>query len=387
MTDRPVAVSSRALPTVSVIVPCYNHGHFIAQTLESLQRQTERSWEAIVVDDDSTDDTAGIVAALAAVDPRIRYVYRPHRGLSAARNFGLGLARGQYMQFLDADDLIEHEKLAHQVAVLAQHRDVGIVYGAARYFDASQPTTLRLNRYCDEPWMPCVSGTHEVLVALLEGNIMVVQAPLTRRQVLEKQGGFDESLPALEDWDLWLRCAIAGTAFLYTEQPGTRSLVRVNTASLSHNNAAMTAGAAKIRNKLAAIAPGSVPLVRAKDDCRRRWHDRVCQAAREISGVLRDRGKLILVDDYVVSGLLQASSDVYPMMEREGGYLGPPVDGDEALQQLDRLRTRGTIRLAFVFNVFWWLDHYHALRTYVLREGRIIHASPVLKVYEFGSSG
>ena len=70
---------------------------------------------------------------------------------------------------------------------------------------------------------------------------MVVQAPLTRRQVLEKQGGFDESLPALEDWDLWLRCAIAGTAFLYTEQPGTRSLVRVNTASLSHNNAAMTA--------------------------------------------------------------------------------------------------------------------------------------------------
>ena len=220
-------------------------------------------------------------------------------------------------------------------------------------------------------------------MALLEGNIMVVQAPLTRRQVLEKQGGFDESLPALEDWDLWLRCAIAGTAFLYTEQPGTRSLVRVNTASLSHNNAAMTAGAAKIRNKLAAIAPGSVPLVRAQDDCRRRWHDRVCQAAREISGVLRDRGKLILVDDYVVSGLLQASSDVYPMMEREGGYLGPPVDGDEALQQLDRLRTRGTIRLAFVFNVFWWLDHYHALRTYVLREGRIIHASPVLKVYEF----
>ena len=86
-----------------------------------------------------------------------------------------------------------------------------------------------------------------------------------------------------------------------------------------------------------------------------------------------------MVDDYVVSGLLQASSDVYPMMEREGGYLGPPVDGDEALQQLDRLRTRGTIRLAFVFNVFWWLDHYHALRTYVLREGRIIHASPVLK--------
>ena len=86
MTDRPVAVASRALPTVSVIVPCYNHGHFIAQTLESLQRQTgSGSPEAIVVDDDSTDDTAGIVAALAAVDPRIRYVYRPHRGLSAAK--------------------------------------------------------------------------------------------------------------------------------------------------------------------------------------------------------------------------------------------------------------------------------------------------------------
>jgi glycosyl transferase family 2 len=372
-----------AQPLVSVIVPCYNYGHFVGQTLSCIQRQSERSWEAIVVDDGSTDGTAEVVAGFSAADPRIRCIRQAQTGASAARNRGLRLARGQYVQFLDADDLIEEQKLARQIALLQRHSDAGIVYGDVRYFDSEQPPALRRGMHGDEPWMPCVSGVREALVTLLQGNIMAVQAALARREVIAAVGGFDEALRAMEDWDLWLRCAIAGARFLYADERGTRSLARVHPPSLSRNSGSMELGAAKVREKLLAMLPHSPLLRQAWDEAGAAWQGRLEQAAGEVEALLPRRGRLILIDEDQVRGRRERLAPTLPMVEREGRYWGRPADDAEALRELVRLRALGAGHIAFSFNAFWWLDHYAGLRHHLSSHARLIHRSQTLRVYEF----
>src|SRR5215208_6900864 len=96
-----------ARPLVSVVVPSYNYGHLIRETLESLAAQTYAAWECVVVDDGSADDTRAVVEAYAATDPRVRYVRQENARQGAARNNGIRHSSGAYFQFLDADDTIE----------------------------------------------------------------------------------------------------------------------------------------------------------------------------------------------------------------------------------------------------------------------------------------
>src|SRR5215211_4578336 len=102
-------------PLVSVITPTYNYGALIGETLDSLRRQTLTDWECVVVDDGSTDDTAEVVARFAEGEPRVSYVRQANARQAAAKNNGLARARGAYVQFLDADDLLEPLKLERQV--------------------------------------------------------------------------------------------------------------------------------------------------------------------------------------------------------------------------------------------------------------------------------
>ncbi|WP_197482055.1 glycosyltransferase family 2 protein [Polaribacter atrinae] len=96
---------------VSVIVPCYNQGKFLNETLESVYKQTYLEWECIMVDDGSTDDTMKIAQSWAVKDIRFKYFYKENGGVSSARNLGIEQANGQYLQFLDADDLLAPQKL------------------------------------------------------------------------------------------------------------------------------------------------------------------------------------------------------------------------------------------------------------------------------------
>src|SRR3990172_4396851 len=103
------------VPVVSVIVPCYNHGHFLAEALESVLAQSWQLWECIVVDDGSTDDTRQVVEAFVQIDTRFQYLHQSNQGLSAARNAGIAVCKGSYIQFLDADDMLEEKKLEAQI--------------------------------------------------------------------------------------------------------------------------------------------------------------------------------------------------------------------------------------------------------------------------------
>jgi glycosyltransferase involved in cell wall biosynthesis len=225
--------------TVSLIVPAFNYGAFLPVTLDSVLRQHFQDWELIVVDDGSTDDTASVVKKYRERDRRIVYAPQANQGVATARNAGLALAKGEYVQFLDADDLLENRKLDSQVRYLERNPQVDLVYGSARYFRSDHPDERRfgfLPESADKAWMPEVSGTgKEVQPAIVKANIMVVHAALVRRSLVDQVGPFDQTVAPLEDWDYWLRCALQGATFHYLDKADTLSLVRVHPSSASQN--------------------------------------------------------------------------------------------------------------------------------------------------------
>ena len=242
-------------PLVSVIVPTYNYGRFIEETLECLRAQTYVNWECIVVDDGSTDDTAERVSHFMERDARFKFLRQENARQAAAKNNGLRNSAGQYIQFLDADDLIEPQKFAKQVEFLEAHPEVDIIYGSMRYFKTETPDE-RLYWVWGEnkPWMPETSGSgKEVLTALVRQNIMVINSPMIRRRVVDAVGLFDNRLPPAEDWDYWLRCAAAGMCFQFEDLPGTLALVRWHSSSSSYDRRKMYSSMMLIREKVEAL--------------------------------------------------------------------------------------------------------------------------------------
>ncbi len=177
-----------SMPLVSVIIPCYNQGQFLAESIGSVQASDVDDYEIIVVDDGSTDpETCRILDRLTY--PRTRLVKRQNGGLAAARNSGIGEAKGQYILPLDADDRISPQYLSQAVAVLEADRSVGIVYCRAERFGAESG-----------PWrLPRFSRWRMAL-----GNLIFCSA-LFRRADWALVGGYDEALRrGWEDWDFWL---------------------------------------------------------------------------------------------------------------------------------------------------------------------------------------
>lgn len=222
-------------PLATVIIPSYNYGHFLGQSIESVQAQTYQNWECIVVDDGSTDDTGALVKQFTEKDDRVKYLRQENQGLAAARNTGITNSAGDYLQFLDADDLLEAHKLERQIEFLEQHPEVDIVFGDARYFRTEHAGERLFSQ--DEgnaPWVARLSAKgKDVLLRLIGNNIMVVNAPLLRRSVINDVGLFDGSVRGIEDWHYWVRCANHGKYFHYEDSEGARALVRVHGKSMS----------------------------------------------------------------------------------------------------------------------------------------------------------
>ncbi|MEM2146866.1 MAG: glycosyltransferase family 2 protein, partial [Candidatus Jordarchaeaceae archaeon] len=188
---------------VSVIIPCYNYGKYLRKCIESVINQ-ERNFlefetEIIVVNDGSTDDTEEIVLNLG--NP-IKYIRQENRGLSSARNAGLKFATGDYVIFLDADDLLLPNCISSQLRALEQSgKDIVVCQHLPMLsFDPEGPLFYVENR------LPLVSGVPEI--HLCHSNIAPVHAYMVKSGVVKRVGGFDESLKACEDYDFWLRCLL-----------------------------------------------------------------------------------------------------------------------------------------------------------------------------------
>lgn len=252
-------------PVVSVIIPTQDYARYLPEALESVRTQTFGDWECIVVDDGSTDETPAVLSKSEAEDARIRSARQPRQGPSAARNRGLNLCQGRYVQFLDADDVLAAGKLERHVEALDQAPDIDIVYGPARYFDDDDPGRVLRDGLRDDDvgsLRPVSGNTSDVLERLLDANIMTIVSPLVRRSVFDHVGTFDERLDRLEDWDLWLRCAVAGQRFLFIPSVDPVALIRVHAGSLSAVPAPMLfADYARMRARWA-LALGPAPRAR-----------------------------------------------------------------------------------------------------------------------------
>lgn len=185
-------------PAVSIIMPTWNRARVIGDAVRSAQDQRFADWELIVVDDGSTDDTAAAVAALAASDTRIRYVHQAHAGQSTARNRALRLAAGTLVAYLDSDNVWYREFLATAVTAFAANTGISCAYGAM----ISEPPHI-YQRVLFRPF------DREKLLA---GNYIGMSTFIHRRNLVDRYGGFDETLATLEDWDLILRYTVDAPA-------------------------------------------------------------------------------------------------------------------------------------------------------------------------------
>jgi glycosyltransferase involved in cell wall biosynthesis len=223
-------MSSEYQPLVSVIIPCYNYALYLPESIGSIISQSYANWECIIVDDGSTDNSKEVAEQFCKKDNRVKYFLQVNSGPTVARNYGLKLAKGEFIQFLDADDILESRKLEKQISVFNEHMDNDIVYGSVKYFDSSNPSKLYDSLDLKSgPWMKNLSGRGDVMIMeLLKGNIMVISSPLARKSLFDKLGGMNQVLQFNEDWELWARFAIGNAKFQFDDASNTQALVRVH---------------------------------------------------------------------------------------------------------------------------------------------------------------
>lgn len=120
---------------ISIIVPCYNQAHFLDACLQSVMEQSYENWECIIVNDGSPDNTAEIAKIWTEKDIRFKYIYKENGGLSSARNVGITAAKGEFIQLLDSDDLLEKNKLQIQIDAFLNDSEIDISISGYRYFE------------------------------------------------------------------------------------------------------------------------------------------------------------------------------------------------------------------------------------------------------------
>ncbi|HLH07359.1 MAG TPA: glycosyltransferase family A protein [Terriglobales bacterium] len=171
---------------ISVVIPTYNHAQWLPESISSALAQTFKPWEVIVVDDGSKDDTKEVVSQFP-----VRYVFQDNAGLSAARNKGIEVATGDWIALLDADDVWLPTKLERQVSAI---RDEEFCYCAATRFFPDGHT--------EHP--ECFFG-NDAIKTLRHHNFIDPSSVLAKRDAFLRVGGFNRSMPAGEDWEMWLR--------------------------------------------------------------------------------------------------------------------------------------------------------------------------------------
>jgi glycosyltransferase involved in cell wall biosynthesis len=197
------------VPLVSIIIPTYNSAKWIEETIESALSQTYGNFEIIVVDDGSTDETRDIV--LSKNHDKVQYVFQQNCGVGSARNKGLSIAKGKYIQFLDADDLIDSNKITLQTALLEANPDFDVAYSDFSYFSDISPRV-----YTESPkGRKAKYITGDIWEQLLTGNFIVVHAALVRKDAIINAGLFNPEI-GCEDYDLWLRISRNGGKFIFS---------------------------------------------------------------------------------------------------------------------------------------------------------------------------
>ena len=200
------------MPRVSVVIPTYNRGELLCETIDSVLAQTYHDFEIIVVDDGSTDNTAQL---LSRYQDDVRLVYRAHKnsGVAATRNYGIRLARGEFLAFLDSDDRWLPQKLERQVQFADAHPEYGLIATEISNFNKRGVVVETKNKAAAYR----IKNGH-VVEELLFGNWIQTSTVLARRECVQAVGGFDEEVGQFgEDWLTWMRIASRSPIYFLPE--------------------------------------------------------------------------------------------------------------------------------------------------------------------------
>jgi glycosyltransferase involved in cell wall biosynthesis len=211
-------------PLVSIIIPAYNYAAFLPHALDSALAQPRDLCEVVVADDGSTDDTPRVLDAYAS---RVRVLTQANQGLSAARNAGIEAARGRWLLFLDADDLLFPGAVRSQLDILEGMDETALAVCRSLFFEACDP--------CGVP-IPCGEWRlfrQDLDAHLCHFNIAPPHGFLVRREAVVRAGGFDTGLSACEDHDLWFRLSAAGARVV--PNPAVLAAYRRHPGSMSRN--------------------------------------------------------------------------------------------------------------------------------------------------------
>jgi glycosyltransferase involved in cell wall biosynthesis len=233
------------MTAVSVIIPTYKHAKYVLETIDSVFAQSFGDYEIIVINDGSPDDTAEVLRPLAE-SRRIRYIEQTNAGQAAARNRGLAEAKGEFVAFLDDDDLWPADKLEWQVGELQRDQGAVLAYGYGELFGSCNPMRV--------PERAGPAG--EVYEAFVPRNWMCSPGQaLIRRSALEKVGGFDRRVWGADDWDMFLSLSRRGR-FVYRERLALK--YRVHEGNASRDALRMYVNSCRVYRKHAGLVRGLV---------------------------------------------------------------------------------------------------------------------------------
>lgn len=233
---------------ISVIIPCYNQGHFLNESLDSVLAQTHLDWECIIVDDGSTDNTLEVANIYIDLDNRFRYFRKDNGGLSSARNAGIEKITGQWVQFLDADDVIEPEKFSNQLESVSGIKEENRIVIYCDYAFGGNANIYEMGKRI----IPVRFNTKNYFKELIErwevDLIIPCHCFLFASDIFLQDGiRFDESLPNHEDFDCWLSIFSMNPSVIFKEEILCR--YRQSAHSMSANMKLMGEGFLQVLNK------------------------------------------------------------------------------------------------------------------------------------------
>ena len=238
-------------PLVSIIIPTYNYAKLIIETLESVLRQSYDSWECIIVDDGSTDNTEDIVRDFinGHLTYSITYIKKVNEGTSVAKNTGVNIAAGKYIQFLDADDLISVDKLSVQVSLL-ESAIADLVFSKSVFFIDDKSERKLINRYPSGFLSEETLYGYDLLKRIVKNNIVTIGSPLVKKDILLEAGLFDAELKNNEDWLLWFKVGLICKKFIYDDNITSYTSIRVHHASAMNDHSKMFQGEVIVRGQI-----------------------------------------------------------------------------------------------------------------------------------------
>ncbi len=252
----------KTIPTVSVVIPTYNCASLLPKAIQSAYAQTIQPHEVIVIDDGCTDNTAEVIRQwMPELPDNFIYEYKVNGGEASARNRGVARATGDFVAFIDQDDLWLPDKLEKQLTQFERDVTLGMSFTAYTRISGDERELVQLSAW--------ETSTEYALRQLMIGCCITPSTVMVRREVLQSVGPFDESFWLGCDWDMWLRIAAAGHRIAYLAEPLTEYLWHTNNMSRDLRRIANAANVIFPRLFDAGVLPAAVQSMRGQ--CLARW--------------------------------------------------------------------------------------------------------------------